>query len=274
MRRAPSRAVKDEEILRISERRQAADDVRRDHFEDHRVFDIEIREAARDDRERDDDEERHVIRHERCEATAQRDQRERERSRVIEARDRRRDRVIEPAGVAQDLDRYKKRKKYQQQVDVDRLHRRSHADAPACKYRKCNDRCRARQQVITQEPYLLPPPPGGFYYMKPIRLAVVLVFILAVPAFAADRAFDLTAFAVYVDPNSSGTFNSPTPNQAFDINFNGKLGYGIGANIFFGNALSAEFTVASVKTEASFTGRARVFNSEAALLDAFVRICS
>jgi len=98
--------------------------------------------------------------------------------------------------------------------------------------------------------------------MKPIRLAVVLVFILAVPAFAADRAFDLTAFAVYVDPNSSGTFNSPTPNQAFDINFNGKLGYGIGANIFFGNALSAEFTVASVKTEASFTGRARVVNAD------------
>lgn len=94
--------------------------------------------------------------------------------------------------------------------------------------------------------------------MKPVRLAIALVFILAVPAFAADRSFDLTGFAVYVDPNSSGTFNSPTPNQAFDINFNGKLGYGIGANIFFGNSLSAEFTVSSVKTEASFTGRARV----------------
>jgi len=97
--------------------------------------------------------------------------------------------------------------------------------------------------------------------MKPIRLAVVLIFILAVPAFAADRAFDLTGFAVYVDPNSSGTFNSSTPNQAFDINFDGSLGYGIGANIFFGNSLSAEFTIASVKPETSFTGRGRVVNA-------------
>jgi len=97
--------------------------------------------------------------------------------------------------------------------------------------------------------------------MKPIRLAVVLAFILAVPAFAADRAFDLTGFAVYVDPNSSGTFNSPTPNQAFDINFDGKLGYGLGANIFFGNALSAEFTISSVKVGTNFSGRGRVVSA-------------
>ncbi|MEA2569807.1 MAG: outer membrane protein [Acidobacteriota bacterium] len=97
--------------------------------------------------------------------------------------------------------------------------------------------------------------------MKPLRLALVLAFILAVPAFAADRTFDLTGFAVYVDPNSSGTFNSSTPNQAFDISFDGKLGYGLGANIFFGDRISAEFTVASVKTQATFTGRGRVVSA-------------
>jgi outer membrane protein len=170
--------------------------------------------------------------------------------------------VIEPAGVAQDLHRYEQRKEDEQQIDVDRAHRISQADASACEHRKRGARGRDRQQMISQEPYLLPPPAGGFYYMKPVRLAIALVFILAVPAFAADRSFDLTGFAVYVDPNSSGTFNSPTPNQAFDINFNGKLGYGIGANIFFGNSLSAEFTVSSVKTEASFTGRARVVSAD------------
>lgn len=106
---------------------------------------------------------------------------------------------------------------------------------------------------------MLPPlKPEAFYYMKPFRLALALVFILAVPAFAADRAFDLTGFAVYVDPNSTGTFNSTNPNQGFNINFDGSLGYGLGANVFFGNSLSAEFTIASVKPETRFIGRGRV----------------
>ncbi|HEV7425148.1 MAG TPA: hypothetical protein VGQ46_02185, partial [Thermoanaerobaculia bacterium] len=75
--------------------------------------------------------------------------------------------------------------------------------------------------------------------MKWMRIALVLTCITAVPLFAADRTFDLTGWAAWVDPNSSGTFNSPAPNQPFNVNFNGKLGYGIGANIFFGSNVSA-----------------------------------
>jgi outer membrane protein len=97
--------------------------------------------------------------------------------------------------------------------------------------------------------------------MKRFAFAVALAVVFAVPSFAADRAFDLNVFAVYVDPNSSGTFNSAVPNQAFDISFDGKLGYGASANIFFGNSLSAEFGIATVKPNANFTGRARVVNA-------------
>jgi outer membrane protein len=58
-----------------------------------------------------------------------------------------------------------------------------------------------------------------------------------------------------VDPNSSGTFNSPAPNQPFNVEFNGKLGYGIGANIFFGNHVSAAFDVVQVRPETSIRSR-------------------
>jgi outer membrane protein len=85
--------------------------------------------------------------------------------------------------------------------------------------------------------------------MKWMRIALVLTCITAVPLFAADRSFDLTGWAAWVDPNSSGTFNSPAPNQPFNINFNGKLGYGIGANIFFGSNVSAAFDVVQVRPE-------------------------
>ena len=83
--------------------------------------------------------------------------------------------------------------------------------------------------------------------MKWMRIAIVLTCIAAVPLFAADRTFDLTGWAAWVDPNSSGTFNSPAPNQPFNIDFNGKLGYGIGANIFFGSNVSAAFDIVQVR---------------------------
>lgn len=92
--------------------------------------------------------------------------------------------------------------------------------------------------------------------MKWMRVALVLTCITAVPLFAADRTFDLTGWAAWVDPNSSGTFNSPVPNQPFDINFNGKLGYGIGANIFFGNHISAAFDVVQVRPDTNIRSRA------------------
>ena len=91
--------------------------------------------------------------------------------------------------------------------------------------------------------------------MKWIRIALVLICI-TVPVFAGDRSFDLTGWASYVDLNSSGTFNSPTPNQAFNVDFNGKLGYGIGANIFFGNHVSAAFDAVQVRPDTNIRSRA------------------
>ncbi|MEA2342495.1 MAG: outer membrane protein [Thermoanaerobaculia bacterium] len=92
--------------------------------------------------------------------------------------------------------------------------------------------------------------------MKWMRIALVLTCITAVPAIAADRTFDLTGWAAWVDPNSSGTFNSPAPNQPFNVDFNGKLGYGIGANVFFGNHVSAAFDVVQVTPETNIRSRA------------------
>jgi outer membrane protein len=93
--------------------------------------------------------------------------------------------------------------------------------------------------------------------MKWMRIALVLSCITAVPMFAADhRSFDLTGWVARVDPNSSGTFNSSTPNQPFDVNFNGKLGYGLGANIFFGSNVSAAFDAVQVRPETSIRSRA------------------
>ena len=96
--------------------------------------------------------------------------------------------------------------------------------------------------------------------MKRLTLAVALV-ALAAPAFAADRFFDLTAAAVWVDPNSSGTFNSANSNQPFDVSFDGKLGYGIAANIFFGNAISLELAASEVRPQATFRTRPTGFTS-------------
>jgi outer membrane protein W len=92
--------------------------------------------------------------------------------------------------------------------------------------------------------------------MKSIRFALALACLVALPAFAGDRNFDLTGWAAWVDMNSSDTFNSPAPNQAFTVNFNGKLGYGIGANVFFGNHLSAAVDVVQVRLKADLRPRA------------------
>jgi outer membrane protein len=87
-------------------------------------------------------------------------------------------------------------------------------------------------------------------------LFLALVF-LAIPAAAADRTFDITANAVWVDTNSSGTFNAAAPNQPFDISFDGELGYGAAINVFFGDAVSIEFAGSSVKQGVRFPGRPR-----------------
>ena len=85
------------------------------------------------------------------------------------------------------------------------------------------------------------------------RLALLAsVVLFAAPLAAADRSFEITGWASWVDNNSSGTFNSTSPNQPFDINFKAKLGYGLGANIFFGSNISTEFSVVEVRPKTTF----------------------
>jgi outer membrane protein len=92
--------------------------------------------------------------------------------------------------------------------------------------------------------------------MKPFRIALVLMCLTAFPAFAADHVFNLTGWAARVDPNSSDTFNSSNPNEPFNVRFDGKLGYGLGANIFFGDRFSAAFDAVQVRPGTTVRSRA------------------
>ena len=85
------------------------------------------------------------------------------------------------------------------------------------------------------------------------RLSLLFcIFLIATPTFAATRFFDLTGWASWVKPQSSDTFNSTNPNRPFDINFDGKLGYGAGVNVFFGHAVSLAIDASEVKPDATF----------------------
>lgn len=85
------------------------------------------------------------------------------------------------------------------------------------------------------------------------RIAVLsFAFLMAVPVFAQTRFFDLGLNAVWVDPNSSGTFNSPNANQPLNIDFNGKLGYGASANVFLGSNVSLEIAASEVRPDARY----------------------
>jgi len=90
--------------------------------------------------------------------------------------------------------------------------------------------------------------------MKWIR--IVLICLTAVPALAADRAFDLTGWAAWVDLNSSHTSsNSPIPVQLIDVDYKGKLGYGVGANVFFGSHVSAAFDIVRARPRTTLRSR-------------------
>lgn len=84
-----------------------------------------------------------------------------------------------------------------------------------------------------------------------MRYAVtaVLALFLAAPIFAQTRFFDLTGNAVWVDPTNSGSFEDLASPQ--DIDFDPETGYGVAANVFFGDRVSVEFAVSRVDLESS-----------------------
>lgn len=87
----------------------------------------------------------------------------------------------------------------------------------------------------------------------PITLALLL--IAAVPMSAQSRGFDLTGYVSWVDTSSEGTFDDTTANPV-DVNFDGTLGYGLAANVFFGDRISTEFAIVRVESDVSVRQRA------------------
>jgi len=88
-----------------------------------------------------------------------------------------------------------------------------------------------------------------------VTIAAALALLVAVPALGQGRAFDLTGYAAWVDTSSEGTFDQ-AGGDPVDVNFDGTLGYGIGANIFFGDRISAEFAIVRVNSDVNFRQRA------------------
>ncbi len=148
MRGRPSRSVKHKQILRIAERRQTSDEIRRHNLEHDRVFDVEIRKAARDNRERNDDEQCDVVRHQRCDDTAHEHECQRESAGRAEAQECRIHRQIETAGRAKNLDRRQQREQHEEKIDIDRLRRPPRSDA-ASEDEDCGENTRCERQPMT-----------------------------------------------------------------------------------------------------------------------------
>lgn len=98
-------------------------------------------------------------------------------------------------------------------------------------------------------------------------LVPVFLVVLSFPALAQERFFDLTGYVAWVDTSSEGTFDDTTADDV-DVNFDGTLGYGVAANIFFGDRLSTEFAIVRVNSEVGFRRRAAgpVANTEAEIM--------
>jgi outer membrane protein W len=93
--------------------------------------------------------------------------------------------------------------------------------------------------------------------MKHILSALVLLLlVVAVPAEAQSRAFDLTGYVAWVDTSSEGTFDLNDPSDPLGVELDAQMGYGLAANIFFGNRLSTEFAIYRVENELVFRRRA------------------
>ena len=87
--------------------------------------------------------------------------------------------------------------------------------------------------------------------MKRAVPILVLLIAAAVPMSGQSRAFDLTGNVVWLDTSSEGTFDDTTSNPV-DVNFDGTVGYGLAANIFFGERISTEFAISRVNTDVTF----------------------
>lgn len=90
---------------------------------------------------------------------------------------------------------------------------------------------------------------------RAVPITFLLLLLAAVPMSAQSRGFDLTGYVSWVDTSSEGTFDDTTSNPV-DVNFDGTMGYGVAANIFFGNRISTEFAIVRVNTDVNIRQRA------------------
>lgn len=86
-------------------------------------------------------------------------------------------------------------------------------------------------------------------------LTVFVVLLAATPAvFAQSRAFDLTGNVVWLDATGGGTFEDLA--DPADIDVDADMGYGLAANVFFGDRISVEFAASRIEPETTIRRRA------------------
>ena len=90
---------------------------------------------------------------------------------------------------------------------------------------------------------------------RAVPITLILLLVAAVPMSAQSRGFDLTGYVSWVDTSSEGTFDETTSNPV-DVNFDGTLGYGLAANVFFSDRISAELAIVRVDSDVTFRQRA------------------
>lgn len=88
--------------------------------------------------------------------------------------------------------------------------------------------------------------------MKRSLLFFALAAMFAIPSFAQHRNFDLTPFVTWVDISGDSVVQGPpSTTDEFRVRFKSDIGYGVNANIFWGDHLSTEFGAAVVKPRLS-----------------------
>ena len=91
--------------------------------------------------------------------------------------------------------------------------------------------------------------------MKRFLFLFSIAILAAAPAFAAGP-FQLEGWASWVNSNSSTSFNSSAPDQPFGVSLHNKNGYGLGANIFWSNNISTDFSAVEIRPDTRFVNTA------------------
>lgn len=95
--------------------------------------------------------------------------------------------------------------------------------------------------------------------MKHIIPAALALLLIVPTAAAQSRSFDLTANVVWLDATGGGTFEDLA--DPADIDIEADIGYGLAANIFFGDRISTEFAISRIEPETNITRRRAVGGS-------------